>query len=51
VGDFVEVDGRRLAVDELDGLRVSRVRIGPPRSDASASSNGEDSLRAAESAH
>jgi CBS domain containing-hemolysin-like protein len=29
VGDTVDVDGRRLTIEELDGLRVSRVRIGP----------------------
>ncbi len=29
IADTVEVDGRRLTVEELDGLRVSRVRISP----------------------
>jgi CBS domain containing-hemolysin-like protein len=47
IGDAVEVDGRRLIVEELDGLRVSRVRIGPPRSDHAAP---DGSLHAAETA-
>jgi putative hemolysin len=29
VGDAVEADGRRLAVTELDGRRIARVRVGP----------------------
>ena len=29
IGDMVELEERRLTVEELDGLRVSRVRIGP----------------------
>ncbi len=33
IGDSVEADGRRLTVEELDGLRVSRVRIGPRGAD------------------
>jgi putative hemolysin len=28
-GDFVTVDGIRLAVDELDGLRITRLRVAP----------------------
>ena len=29
VGDAVEVDGHRLTVTEMDGRRISRVRVGP----------------------
>jgi putative hemolysin len=46
IGDEVEVDGRQLTVEELDGLRVSRVRIGPKRTEV----EGEEEPRAAETA-
>jgi putative hemolysin len=29
VGDAVELDGHRLTVTEMDGRRISRVRVGP----------------------
>jgi putative hemolysin len=37
VGDTVEVAGRRLTVTEMDGRRISRVRVGPASADGQAS--------------
>ncbi len=48
ISDSVEVDGRRLTVEELDGLRVSRVRISPRTDDGDRS---VELLRIGESAH
>lgn len=39
IGETVTLDGRRLAVSELDGRRVSRVRITPARADGGADPN------------
>ncbi len=40
VGDSVEFDGRRLTVTEMDGRRISRVRVGPSAAPAAPTEMG-----------
>jgi putative hemolysin len=45
VGDEIEVDGRTITVLELDGRRISRLRVGPP---PEPSNDGGDDVRSGE---
>ena len=42
IGDTIDVDGRRMRVDALDGLRVERVWLSRPRLSANELSTTED---------
>ncbi len=41
VGDTIEVEGRRMRVEEIDGLRVAKVWLSKPKQEPQADSNAE----------
>src|SRR5687767_1780963 len=43
VGDEIEVEGRTITVLELDGRRIARLRVGPPRESGDDHSRDDDS--------
>jgi len=45
IGDTIEIEGRRMRVEQLDGLRVARVWLSKPATRSTATEDTEDTAR------